>query len=150
MERDALENIQRLRNRYFESGRDTAPTPHAELMYDLLRGYHGNVKLRLEVISEAIGSSMRTLEREFAATYAQTMQEFHEGTRIEYAKRRIDFDPSEKLMAIASDLGYERESEFTRFFKRKMGISPGRYARAIRDARLEPPPRVADFDSEPL
>ncbi len=31
-------------------------------------------------------------------------------------------------MAIASDLGYDRESEFTRFFKRKKGITPSKFA----------------------
>jgi len=100
-------------------------------MHDILRGYHGNVKLRLEVISTALGCTIRTLEREFVAQYSETMNSFHEKTRLEYAEMQITFNPNVKLMAVAAELGYDRESEFNRFFRRKKGLSPTEFARRV-------------------
>jgi hypothetical protein len=73
MEQHAIERIRRLRAPFITGGEYTELEEHAEVMHDILRGLHGNVKLRLEVISEALGSSMRTLEREFAERYAETI-----------------------------------------------------------------------------
>jgi AraC-like DNA-binding protein len=75
---------------------------------------------------------MRTLEREFMSRYSQTMNSFHEETRLEFAERKIILDPDVKLMSVASDLGYDRESEFNRFYKRKRGITPSEFARVVR------------------
>lgn len=102
------------------------------MMRDILHGYHGNVKLRLEVISAALGSSMRRLEREFVAQYSETMKSFHERIRLEYAERLLTFNPDVKLMSIAAELGYDRESEFNRFFRRKKGMSLTEYVRDVR------------------
>jgi AraC-like DNA-binding protein len=133
MEQHAIERIRRLRAPFITGGEYRELEEHAEVMHDILRGYHGNVKLRLEVISEALGSTMRTLEREFTARYAETMNSFHEKTRLEFAERKIILDPDVKLMSVASDLGYDRESEFNRFYKRKRGITPSEFARVVRD-----------------
>jgi len=102
------------------------------MMHDILRGYHGNVKLRLEVVSMALGCTMRTLERAFIAMYSETMNSFHERIRLEYAERLLNFNPDIKLMSIAAELGYDRESEFNRFFRRKKGMSLTEYAREVR------------------
>ena len=106
------------------------------MMHDILRGYHGNVKLRLEVICTALGCTMRSLERVFIARYSETMNSFHEKMRLEYAERLLTFNPDIKLMSIAAELGYDRESEFNRFFRRKKGVSLTEYVNDVR-ARQE-------------
>jgi AraC-like DNA-binding protein len=77
---------------------------------------------------------MRTLEREFLARYSETMNSFHERMRLEYAETQIRLSPSVKLTAIAAELGYDRESEFRRFFRRKKGESPKEFARRMRNS----------------
>jgi AraC-like DNA-binding protein len=113
-----------------------------KIMHDILCIHHGNVKLRLDVISRALGCTMRTLERAFAAQYAETMNSFRERIRLEYAERILTFNPDIKLMSIAAELGYDRESEFNRFFRRKKGISLTEYVNDVR-ARRE----IGDFSS---
>jgi AraC-like DNA-binding protein len=75
---------------------------------------------------------MRTLEREFIAQYSETMNSFREKIRLEYAERVLTFNPDIKLMSIAAELGYDRESEFNRFFRRKKGMSLTEYVNAVR------------------
>jgi AraC-like DNA-binding protein len=127
MEQDAIETIRRLRADFNRLGRGGTQAP-AEIMHDILRGYNGNVKLRLEALSGSLGRTMRTLEREFLAHYAETMNGFHERMRLEYAELQIRLNPRVKLTAIAAELGYDRESDFRRFFHRKKGESPTEFA----------------------
>ena len=72
------------------------------------------------------------------------MNSFHEKERIEYAERVLSFDPDIKLMSIAAELGYDRESEFNRFFRRKKGVSLTEYVREVR-LRQE----KGDFSNDP-
>jgi AraC-like DNA-binding protein len=135
LEREAIEKINLLRTQH----RITAESGHllneAVIVHDLLLGYHGYVKLRLEVISGALGCTMRSLQRTFVAFYGQTMNSFHERVRVEYAEQILSSDPGIKLMSIAADLGYDRESEFNRFFRRKRGISLTEFAQVVRSKR---------------
>jgi AraC-like DNA-binding protein len=133
MEEDAIARIRRLRAAHFKGIAPHESEVPAEIMHDILREYHGNVKLRLEVMSSALGRTMRTLEREFIAHYSETMNSFHEKTRLEYAEMQISYDPRIKLTAVAAELGYDRESEFNRFFHRKRGESPTQFARRMRN-----------------
>lgn len=136
MEQDAIETIRRLRADANRQGHAEAEKP-AGLVHDILRGYNGNVKLRLKVISIYLGRTMRTLEREFLAHYAETMSSFQERMRLEYAEAQIRHNPGVKLTAIAAELGYDRESEFRRFFRRKKGASPTEFARRMSDQKRE-------------
>jgi AraC-like DNA-binding protein len=142
MEQDAIETIRRLRAAVEGEGRGKVPRP-CEMVHEILRGYNGNVKLRLEVISACLGRTMRTLEREFLARYAETMSRFRERMRLEYAEAQIRRDPSLKLTALAAELGYDRETEFRRFFRRKKGESPTEFARRMR-ARQKVEPHVGN------
>jgi AraC-like DNA-binding protein len=133
MERDAIATIRELRAAHFhEPGQGKQEEP-AQIMHDILRGYHGNIKLRLEVIAPALGCSMRTLEREFVARHGETMASFHERMRLEHAQMQIRNKPDIKLTAVASELGYDQENEFRRFFLRKTGESPSAFARRMRN-----------------
>jgi AraC-like DNA-binding protein len=132
MEQDAIETIRQLRAAHFHGPFHDKLVEPAQIMHDILREYHGNVKLRLEVITPALGCTMRTLEREFVARYAETMASFHERMRLEHAQMQIRNKPNIKITAIAAELGYDREGEFRRFFLRKTGESPTAFARRMR------------------
>jgi AraC-like DNA-binding protein len=73
------------------------------------------------------------------------MNSFHEKTRLEFAEQKIILDPDVKLMSVASDLGYDRESEFNRFYKRKRGITASEFARVVRERQEN-----GDFTDEGL
>lgn len=124
MEKAAIETIDRLRAAHFRGLREGNIGERAEFLRELLKYRHGNVKLRLEVICPALGCTLRSMEREFVFRYGETMRGFQENTRVEYAKEQMRLDPSVKLTAVALELGYERETEFRRFFRRKTGMSP--------------------------
>jgi AraC-like DNA-binding protein len=132
MELDAIATIRKLRATHFTGPRCGRSERAAEIMHELLCEYHGNVKIRLGVISVALGCTMRTLEREFIAQYAETMNRFHQKARLDYAEMQISCDPNIKLTAIAAELGYDRQSEFNRFFHRKRGESPRQFASRMR------------------
>ena len=144
MEAEAVEKIRRLRAQHRGSAIQGGLQEEAAVIHDLLRGYRGNVKLRLKVITAALGCTTRTLRRAFVASYGETMNSFHEKERIEYAERVLSFDPDIKLMSIAAELGYDRESEFNRFFRRKKGVSLTEYVREVR-LRQE----KGDFSNDP-
>jgi AraC-like DNA-binding protein len=132
LEQEAIGRIRQLRADHHDGSPHNEMQERAEIIHDILRGYHGNVKLRLEILSAALGSTMRTLEREFIAQYSETMNSFREKIRLEYAERVLTFNPDIKLMSIAAELGYDRESEFNRFFRRKKGMSLTEYVNAVR------------------
>jgi AraC-like DNA-binding protein len=142
MEREAIGRIRQLRADHRDNSVQSELEERAEIIHDILRGYHGNVKLRLEVICIALSCTMRSLERAFIARYSETMNSFHEKIRLEYAERLLTFNPDIKLMSIAAELGYDRESEFNRFFRRKKGMSLTEYVNDVR-ARQE----KGDFSS---
>jgi AraC-like DNA-binding protein len=133
MERQAIARIRQLRATHVDGSTAGGLAERAAVMHDLLRGCHGNVKLRLEVISAALGCTMRTLERAFIAQYSETMNSFHERMRLEYAEMQLTYNPDVKLTAVAAELGYDRESEFNRFFRRKKGETATQFARRMRD-----------------
>lgn len=145
MELHAIETIRRLRAPFIAGSKYTKIEERAEMMHDILRGLHGHAKLRLEVISPTLGSSMKSLERKFRARYGESMNSFHQKTRLEFAERKIILDPDVKLMSVASDLGYDRESEFNRFYKRKRGITPSEFARVVRERQAR-----GDFSDDNL
>lgn len=143
MEQVAIEKVRLLREAHLGGLSPGVLEMRAEVMHDILRDCHGNVKLRLEVVSNSLGCTMRTLERDFIAQYSQTMNSFHEMARLEYAEMQITFNPDVKLTAVAAELGYDRESELNRFFKRKRGISLTEFAQNIRSRQKQ-----SDFSTE--
>jgi AraC-like DNA-binding protein len=101
----------------------------ADTVYKILVSYNGNVNLRLSVIASAMACTMRTLEREFLARFSETMHSVQERTRLAHAEALLTHHPHLKLMTIAAELGYKRESELHRFFRRQKGISPREFSK---------------------
>ena len=99
----------------------------AELIRSLLDDYHGTKRLRLDVICPALGCTMRSLQREFKLQYGVSMNEFQDRARLARAIWYMKVTPDVKMSALASELGYDRLSEFSRFFRNRTGLSPTAY-----------------------
>jgi AraC-like DNA-binding protein len=99
----------------------------AKLIRSLLDDYHGTKRLRLDVICPALGCTMRSLQREFKLQYGVSMNEFQDRARLQRAIWSMKVTPDVKMSALASELGYDRLSEFSRFFRNKTGMSPRAY-----------------------
>jgi AraC-like DNA-binding protein len=132
IEKAAIETIDSLRAAHFRGLREGNIGERAEFLRELLTYRHGSVKLRLEVVCPALGCTLRSMEREFLTRYRETMRGFQENLRIEYAKEQMRLDPNVKLTALALELGYDRETEFRRFFRRKTGNSPTEFTTILR------------------
>ena len=96
----------------------------AEPIRTLLDDYHGTKRLRLDVICPGLGSTERTLQREFKRLYDISMNEFQGRARLDRALWYMTVTPGVKMSALASDLGYDRLSEFSRFFRNRTGLRP--------------------------
>lgn len=137
MERDAIATIEQLRAAHRKGLDEGDLAERAALLRELLTQYHGNVRLRLEVLCPALGCTTRSLEREFLVRYSQTMHSCHARARLDHAVYLMCFNPDIKLTAIAAELGYDRESEFNRFFRRKTGMSPTEFVRRVKSDHMK-------------
>jgi AraC-like DNA-binding protein len=55
------------------------------------------------------------------------MNEFQNRARLKRAIWYMKVTPNVKMSALASELGYDRLSEFSRFFRNKTGMTPRAY-----------------------
>lgn len=132
MEIGAVETIKSLRAAH--GPRDGDIGPRAEFLYELLQRTNGNAKLHLNVLYRELGCTERSMERKFLTRYEVTAHAFQENTRIAYAKRVMEMNPNIKITALASELGYDRESEFRRFFRGKEGMCPRDFRKLMKQA----------------
>jgi len=72
----------------------------------------------------------RTLKRRFKAATGLAIIDYVQNLRIEEAKRRLE-SSDEPADEIGFAVGYEDPSFFRRLFKRRTGITPGRYRRVF-------------------
>jgi AraC-like DNA-binding protein len=139
VELDALGVIRSLR----EATRDERATPAefnpAAVIHDILANYHGHIGLRLRILSQELGTTMRVLERTFEASYGMSMRSYHRSVRIGYAEMLLQNDPTFKISAIAALLGYRRVSEFTRFFRTQSKSKLTPYVFALREQHRQLP-----------
>jgi len=104
-----------------------------QTVYALLRG--GNPSIR--DASEAVGLSVRTLQRRLAES-GESYSGLLDAVRLETGARLLR-DSEAKLIEIAFELGYADPANFTRAFKRWMGVAP----RAFRERQDGWPPPAA-------
>ena len=86
----------------------------------------------------------RTLKRRFKAATGLAIIDYVQNLRIEEAKRLLE-SSDEAADEIGCAVGYEDPSFFRRLFKRRTGVTPGRYRRAFQPH----PPRHADYRDTP-
>jgi len=91
----------------------------------MIRAYAGDRWLTSEQVSEEMGVSVRTLQRQLGAegtTYSVLADE----TRVKIAQELLD-ESDLCLSEIAVRTGYSNLSNFNRAFRRWSGVSPGEF-----------------------
>jgi AraC family transcriptional regulator len=73
----------------------------------------------------------RLLARGFHEHYGSSIGEYVRNARLDWAAARL-VQTEAPLAALALEAGFADESHFTRSFKRRTGLPPGRYRRAHR------------------
>jgi AraC-like DNA-binding protein len=92
----------------------------------------------LDRLAPAAGASRRTLERLFQKETGMSFGRWRQQARLLQAMRLLA--GGEPVTAAALAVGYESPSAFIAAFSAVLGTTPGRYYRAQREARSEPPP----------
>jgi len=98
---------------------------YAESLKQLLNSYASDGWLGIAQASEVTGTSRRTMQRRLAAektTYTRVVDD----TRSELAASLLE-DTNAGIDEIASCLGYTKQANFTRAFRRWSGVSPSEF-----------------------
>lgn len=82
----------------------------------------------LSAWSKLAGASSRTLARLFVSETGLTFGQWRKRLVLQEAVKRLD--QGQPVTAIAFDLGYQSLSAFIEMFRRELGVSPRRYAKA--------------------
>ncbi len=82
----------------------------------------GNVSL--EQVARAAGFSAFHFHRVFRAQFGETLQEFVTRLRVEKAIFLMRYRPEKKLTDIALDCGFGTSANFTRVFRKRLGVNP--------------------------
>ena len=99
-----------------------------EALKYIRENYHQN--LTLESVAQQIYISPYYLSHMFREELGITFVEYLTMVRMEEAKRLL-MDSSLSVVAIASQVGYEDASYFSKVFKKYVGMSPNRYRKNI-------------------
>jgi len=99
---------------------------------------NGTKELALQTVVMAPSVSIASqLYDEFKEAFGKTFLEYRNEVRIDVACRLLT-DTSDKVIAVAHEVGFEDVSHFNRAFKQVMGITPRQYRLANRrKAQLE-------------
>lgn len=107
-------------------GRRTRRNPHL-IRASLYIGGNCTGKITVADVAEAVGVSTRYLTRLFQEQLGLGVAAYIAEMRI---SRSIDFmfrNPGYPLSRLALDMGFSSQQHFSRVFKEKMGVSPGKY-----------------------
>ena len=98
------------------------PTDFVGSLRVAIRGYLRDQYPDVQLAARLADTSVRTLQRQLAGvglTYARLVQQ----VRIEAATELLG-DPEVRMLEVASLVGYDDPSHFSRAFRRSMGLSP--------------------------
>jgi AraC-like DNA-binding protein len=79
-------------------------------------------------VSRAVGMSTRTLRRRFPATTSMTWRQYVLESRLLRAMARLA-EPGPTVLDVATSVGFDSVSAFTRAFRRYCGETPTAYRR---------------------
>lgn len=94
---------------------------------------HKNYKSDLDInaLAEKLGISYSQLRRTFIKEKGDNMVDYINKLRINEAKRLLLLS-NESIAELAVNLGYSSDRNFTRFFRKYEGITPGEFRRALK------------------
>lgn len=84
---------------------------------------------RVRDIADAVGCTVRQLQRRFRAEVGLTPKQIVQLHRARLARAHIAAHPERGLADVAAELGFADQAQMTRLFARYCGTTPGRYRR---------------------
>ena len=87
---------------------------------------HYRENVSLDALARLSNMSMTNFRREWKRQYAETPLQYRDGIRLYYALEYLE-SGYYSISEIAEKCGFEDVSYFVRFFKKKMGVTPGRW-----------------------
>jgi AraC-like DNA-binding protein/mannose-6-phosphate isomerase-like protein (cupin superfamily) len=90
---------------------------------------HFKQPLTLEQISHISGMSPSVFSVKFKQQTGQTLIEYRNEIRLNYAKEAL-LNTDYKILSIAQEVGFEDLSFFNKQFKKKLGLSPGEFRKS--------------------
>lgn len=93
--------------------------------------------LRVEILAERSGRSVRELQRMFRTEVGIPPKETIRRFRLQQAADRFDRNPETGCLDLAMELGYFDQSHFARDFRAVVGVPPETYRERIRATRLD-------------
>lgn len=100
---------------------------------------HLDEPLSLDRIAARAGLSAYHFSRLFTACTGRSVMAHVRARRLLKAAQRLTGDADLRLVELAFDCGFESQEAFTRAFKRRFGVSPGRFRKGIAIPPMEGP-----------
>ncbi|MGD8593120.1 MAG: AraC family transcriptional regulator [Gammaproteobacteria bacterium] len=98
---------------------------------------HPEQAWNVESLAKRVGMSRSVFAQRFKAVIGEAPMEYLARCRIHKATRLLQ-ESNMSIGQIGNVIGYESDGSFNKAFKRRLGISPGRYrSQAVSDAGLE-------------
>jgi AraC family transcriptional regulator len=89
-----------------------------------------NRQITVEDLAEVLHCSKFYFLREFKKLVGITPYQYLMNERLERAKKALT-SPTSDIASVASDLGFNDQSHFTRSFKNQFGMTPGQYQKQV-------------------
>jgi AraC-like DNA-binding protein len=96
----------------------------ARLFRELVQFHHGHVKLAICDPCSAAGIPERNFSRYFQQVYKEKPGEYHSRIRLERAVHLLKSEPGMSIEEVGRQLGYEEAGDFSKFFRRRSGMTP--------------------------
>ena len=115
-------------NRFISYVFDFTDIKHADVLHRVIRYIRENYgkKLTLDEIADSVYWSKSYLSKVFKDEMGQTITAYISGVRIEKSKALLR-DTQLPLVEVASMVGFDDQSYFTKTFRKLTGLSPGKY-----------------------
>lgn len=87
--------------------------------------------LTLEELAETVGTNRTYLSNYIRDTYRVSFREWIAYLRIDYAKAMMEEHPEYTVAAVSESAGFVSLSYFTRIFRKKEGVTPGKWIKTF-------------------
>ncbi|MBP1917321.1 AraC-like DNA-binding protein [Lederbergia galactosidilyticus] len=101
---------------------------HVENIAQFIQVHFRN-SISLEDISTELNLSKFYLSRIFKEVTGTTVMDYVMTCRLNQVKFDLEMSPQRTLMEIATESGFESQAHFSRFFKKRVGMTPSEYRR---------------------
>jgi AraC-like DNA-binding protein len=95
--------------------------------------HHFDQTVRVDELASLSGMSVSSFHRNFRAVTTMTPIQYQKQIRLQEARARLIAQPHD-IAGVAFAVGYESPSQFSREYRRRFGVPPGKDAERLREA----------------